>query len=74
MSGSCVHTKWLNKQKEMFDGAPRELQKLSDTRWACRYKSCKTVLDRLAAIVSVLDEISEERNGHRSVDAKGLPK
>lgn len=35
MSGSYVHTKWLNKQKEMYKEAPRELQKLSDTRWAC---------------------------------------
>lgn len=72
MSGSYIHTKWLKKQKEMYDGAPRELQRLSDTRWACQYKACKTILDRLPAIISVLEEIVEERNGDRSVDARGL--
>lgn len=72
MSGSYVHTKWLKKQKEMYDGAPRELQRLSDTRWACQQKACKTILDRLPAIVSVLEEITEERHGDRSVDARGL--
>ena len=33
MSGSYVHNQWLQVQREMFDGPPRELQRLCDTRW-----------------------------------------
>ncbi|KAK7880157.1 hypothetical protein WMY93_033180, partial [Mugilogobius chulae] len=72
MSGSYVHSKWLAKQTQMYDGAVRELQKLSDTRWACRYQACKTILERLPAIIIVLEEISDEKKGDRSVEAKGL--
>ena len=31
---SYVHPKWLSLQREMY-GRTRELQRLSDTRWAC---------------------------------------
>lgn len=72
MSGSYVHNKWLEVQKEMFDGPPRELQHLSDTRWACRYVACRNVMDRLPAIIQVLEDISEEHHPDRAVDARGL--
>ncbi len=72
MSGSYVHNKCLNVQKEMFDSTPRELQKLSDTRWACQHMACNTVLKRLPAVIRVLEEISEENSGDRTVDAHGL--
>lgn len=72
MSRSYVHTKRLNKQEELYDRAPRELQRLSDTWWACQHKARETILDRLPAIVSVLEETVEEMNGDRSVVAKGL--
>uniref|UniRef100_A0A671TI94 DUF4371 domain-containing protein n=1 Tax=Sparus aurata TaxID=8175 RepID=A0A671TI94_SPAAU len=66
MSGSYVHNKWLEVQREMFDGAPRELQQLSDTRWACRHIACCNVMDRLPAIVQVLEEIASENHPQRS--------
>uniref|UniRef100_A0A673HRZ6 TTF-type domain-containing protein n=1 Tax=Sinocyclocheilus rhinocerous TaxID=307959 RepID=A0A673HRZ6_9TELE len=71
-SGSHVHKKWLAVQREMFEGAPRELQRLSDTRWACRYISLRNTLDRLPSIKRVLQEVVEEHNGDRSVEAQGL--
>lgn len=55
-----------------MDTAPRELQRLSNTRWRCRYLTCKTVRDRLQAIICVLEEIAQEHNGERAVDAHGL--
>uniref|UniRef100_A0A8D3D2X9 DUF4371 domain-containing protein n=1 Tax=Scophthalmus maximus TaxID=52904 RepID=A0A8D3D2X9_SCOMX len=73
VSGSYVHQMWLEVQKEMFPGAaPRELQRLIETRWECSYKSCKTVMERLPAIIQLLTEISEDRNGDRAVEARGL--
>ncbi|XP_062853960.1 zinc finger MYM-type protein 1-like isoform X2 [Trichomycterus rosablanca] len=72
MSGSYVHNKWLEVQREMFDGAPRELQQLSDTRWACRHIACRNVMDRLPAIVQVLEEIASENHPQRAVEARGI--
>ena len=73
MSGSYAHDKWLKVQQEMFKGeGPRELQRLSDTRWACRYVACRNVMDRLPAIVCVLEDISHEDNPDRAVEARGI--
>ena len=72
MSGSYVHEKWLSVQRDMYKDAPRELQRLSDTRWACRYKACKNLMDRLPAVLRVLHEIDVENSGERSVEARGL--
>lgn len=58
MSVSYVHPKWLAVQKRLYEGKPtKELQKLSDTRWACRQKACQTSLDRLPAIICLLEEL-----------------
>ena len=72
MSGSYVHQKWLTVQKEMYGGTPRELQKLSDTRWACRTVACRNLMDRLPAVLCVLQNISAENHRDRSIDARGL--
>uniref|UniRef100_A0A8C2DXL4 TTF-type domain-containing protein n=1 Tax=Cyprinus carpio TaxID=7962 RepID=A0A8C2DXL4_CYPCA len=72
MTGSYVHQKWVEVQKDMYGGQCRELQKLSDTRWACRAVACRNLLDRLPAVLHVLEQISSEDNGDRSVDARGL--
>lgn len=72
MSGSYIHHKWLEVQKEMYGDQPRELQKLSDTRWACRHFACRNMMDRLPAVLCVLGDNAEERSGDRSVEARGL--
>lgn len=73
VSGSYVHRRWLEIQREMFQGAPRELQRLIETWWACRYNACKIVRDRLPAIIHLLKEVSEERNGDRAVERSISP-
>lgn len=65
MSRSYVHQKWLDIEKEMYEGQPREMQRLSDTHWACRYLACKTVKDRLPASIHVLEKISQKNNWER---------
>ncbi len=52
-----MHTKWLEIQREMYGGQSREIPRLSDTRWACRYVACHNLLGRLPAVVRVLQEI-----------------
>uniref|UniRef100_A0A3B5QKP1 DUF4371 domain-containing protein n=1 Tax=Xiphophorus maculatus TaxID=8083 RepID=A0A3B5QKP1_XIPMA len=74
VTGSAVHTKWLAVQKELYpQEKPRELQRLIDVRWACRYLACRNVRDRLPAVLRLLLDISLENNsGDRKVEAKGL--
>jgi len=48
------------------------LQKLSDTRWSCRYVACKAVRDRFAAIISLLTELANDCNAHRALEARTL--
>nr|XP_054594271.1 zinc finger MYM-type protein 1-like [Nothobranchius furzeri] len=70
-SGSYVHPKWLAVQNEMY-GSTRELQKLSDTRWACRFIALRNIMDRLPALKRVLQETAQERRGEKSSEARGL--
>ena len=57
VSGSFVHARWLEIQKELFPGErPRELQRLSDTRWSCRYAACRAVRDSLTVVLKLLNE------------------
>lgn len=56
----------------MYQGALRELQRLSDTRWACRYQACRNLMDRLPAVLHVLHKLDSENSGERYVDAQGL--
>ncbi|KAK0143096.1 Zinc finger MYM-type protein 1 [Merluccius polli] len=70
-SGSYVHSKWLAVQTEMY-GSTRELQQLSDTRWACRFLALHNIMDRLPALKQVLQEMAQERRGEKSSEARGL--
>ena len=74
VSGSFVHDLWLKTQRDMYPGAiPKELQKLSDTRWACRYVACRVVRDRPPAIIRLLTELASGVKGSRALDARALP-
>jgi hypothetical protein len=73
ISGSYVHRRWIQIQREMFpDYAPRELQRLSDTRWACRNYTCRNFRDRLSSILRPLLELEDDHNADRVVDERGL--
>ena len=73
VSDSFVHARWVEIQTEMFvNERPRELQRLSDTRWACRYASCRAVRDRLPAVLQLLSELEAGDNANRAVEARSL--
>ena len=73
LSGSYVHNKWKTVQNSMYPKQQHyELHRLSDTRWACRYLACRTIAKRFPAILKVLDQIIEETNSDRAIDARGL--
>jgi len=73
VSGATAHKLWLETQKQLFpDEAPRQLQRLSDTRWACRITACRNVRDRFEAIVCTLEKLASGPNADRSLEAKSL--
>ena len=73
LSGSYVHQKWQEIQRTMYPhDQPRELPKLSDVRWNCRFHACRNLMDRLPAVLRVLHDIDEENNGDRCIEARGL--
>lgn len=45
----------------MCQDQPRELPKLSDVRWACRFYACRNLMDQLPAVLRVLHDIDEEK-------------
>ena len=68
---SYVHAKWVQIQRDMYPGeSVRELQRLCDTRWACRYAACKAVSSRLPAVVRLLSDIEGGENAKRAVEAR----
>ena len=60
-------------KKEFFPGErPRELQRLSDTRWSCCYAACRAVRDRPTAVLKLLNELASGNNANRAVEARSL--
>ena len=56
ISTTKSHVVFLEKQKELHPGKqPRELQRLSDTRWACRYMSVNAVCCTFDAVLATLE-------------------
>ena len=65
---SKAHTLFVQKQTELHPGKqPRELQRLSDTRWACRYTSLDTICSTYDAVLATLELIGDE-----AIEAAGL--
>ena len=48
-----------------------EIVALSETRWACRYKTVRTILENKQALIKVLEEIAVSANQSK-FEAKGL--
>ena len=61
----------MSLQREMY-GRTRELQRLSDTRWACRFLALRNIMDTLPALKRPLQEIAQERHGEKTVEARGF--
>ena len=63
---------FIEKQKELHpDNPTRELQKLSDTRWACR-SAVDAICQTLDAVLSTLEDIAESNDHIKAVEARGI--
>ena len=71
LSHPCAHQRFVDFQREQ--GLPiRELQRLSDTRWASRWRSLDTIRERFLIILQVLSPSDPPLNKHEVVEARGL--
>lgn len=58
ISTTKAHTIFMQKQSAMHsDKQPLQLQKLSDTRWACRYAAVNALCRTYDCILATLEEI-----------------
>ena len=73
LSTTKSHVLFLEKQKKLHpEKQTRELQRLSDTRWSCRYSSVDAVCCTFDAVLATLAEIAEDFDGAKAIEATGL--
>lgn len=73
ISTTKAHAIFMQKQSEMHsDKQPLQLQKLSDTRWACRYASVNALYHTYDCVLAALDEIEDGNDRTKAIEAKGL--
>ena len=73
MSSSKAHDVYLQKQNELHPSKQlRRLQRLSNTRWACRYFAVDAVCSTFDSLLAALEAITEWDNREKAVEAKGI--
>ena len=70
-SGSVIHKRWTEVQNELYPDTPVR-HRLSDTRWSCRVVACRNARDRLDALIYTLEDIAEDSNAERALEANSL--
>ena len=73
ISSTKAHVLFLQKQTELYPTQPkRELKRLSDTRWVCRYAAVDTMCRTFNALIATLKEIIVGEDHDKAVQASGL--
>ncbi len=73
MASSKAHVVFVEVQKKNNpDKQPFELQKLSATRWACRYAAINTICRTYDSLLMALEEIGSSSDHSKAIEAKGL--
>ncbi|XP_065917551.1 zinc finger MYM-type protein 1-like [Dysidea avara] len=73
MSTNKVHTLYIEQQHHLYPNKPpRQLQKLSDTRCACRFLAVDAVCSTFRAILATLQKVVDSDDKVKVVEAKGI--
>ena len=73
MSITKAHDIFMQKQIELNPGKqPRQLPKLSETRWAYQYRAVNSICFTLDAIVETLQVIADGLHHDKAIEARGL--
>ena len=73
LSSSKCHAIYVSEQSRLYPGKSiRQLQRLSDTRWACRQSAINTICYTFDAVVAALIKVTGDGDGSRVAEARGL--
>ena len=73
LSASKAHVVYCQQQADMYPGKPtRQLQRLSDTRWACRCFAIDTICSTYDVVLTSLEIIADGDDRVKAVEAEGL--
>ena len=73
MSTSKAHVVYLDMQNHLHpEKQKRQLQRLSDTRWACRYLSLDVISSTYDSVLATLESIADGDDKSKSIEAAGL--
>ena len=76
MSGSSVHSQWINFQRrpEHFpNDTPIEFKAMSDTRWACQVRAVSAILARFDCFIQFLRHVlTSDTNRERALTAHSI--
>lgn len=73
VSASKVHELYLEKQSELHPTKQiRQLQRLSDTRWACRYFAVDVVCSTFDSIIATLESLMDGEDRTKGTEATGI--
>ena len=73
MSNIKVHPVYLEKQKVLHPTKQiRQLPRLSDTRWTCRYFAVDAVCHTFDSILATLEDVSAGQDRQKAVEANGI--
>ena len=73
MSANKVNTLYLQKQIELYPTKQiRQLQRLSDTRWTCRYLAVDAVCSTFGSIIATLQAVVNSEDRVKAVEATGI--
>ena len=73
ISTTKAHVIFMEKQHELHpDKQPLQLQRLSDTRWACRYAAVNAICRTYDCLLVTLEDIGDGPDHAKAVEAKGL--
>ena len=63
----------MQQQTALYPGKQhRQLQRLSDTRWACRQSAINAICYRFDAIIGTLVEVVNGNDGAKAAEANGI--
>lgn len=73
ISTSKAHEVYISKQSELHaDQQVRQMQRLSDTRWACQYAAVETVCSTYDSIIATLESIIDGDDKAKAVEGNGI--
>lgn len=73
VSGSNIHIKFIELQKQVLNIKPIELKRLCLTRWSSQIHSCKAIKNTIEVILLLLNQLALCKND-RNLEAKSLLK